>query len=38
MHAESLGPPGAVVGGPVHVPEDTEAVEHDKLDVVGQSR
>jgi len=34
--AESLGPPGAVVGSPVHVPEDAEAVEHDKLNEVGQ--
>ena len=36
--AESLGPPGAVVGSPVHVPEDAEAVEHDKLNEVRQGR
>ena len=36
--AESLGPPGAVVGSPIHVPEDAEAVEQDKLDEVRQSR
>ncbi len=29
-HTEGLGPPGAVVGSPIHVPEDAEAVEHDK--------
>jgi len=34
--AESLGPPGAVVGSPKHVPEDAEAVEHDKLNEVRQ--
>ena len=34
--AESLGPPGAVVGSPVHVPKDAEAVEHDKLNEVRQ--
>ena len=36
--AESLGPPGAVVGSPIHGPEDAEAIEHDKLDVVRQDR
>ncbi len=36
--AESLGPPGAVVGSPVHVPEDAEAVEHDKLNKVRQGQ
>ena len=35
-HAESLGPPGAVVGSPIHVPEDAEAIEHDKLNEVRQ--
>ena len=34
--AESLGPPGTVVGSPIHVPEDAEAVEHDKLNEVRQ--
>jgi hypothetical protein len=37
-HAESLGPPGAVVGSPIHVPENAEAVEQDKLDEVRQGR
>ncbi len=36
--AESLGPPGAVVGSPVHVPEDAEAVKHNELDEVRQGR
>ncbi len=36
--AESLCPPGAVVGSPLHVLEDAEAVEHDKLDEVRQGR
>ena len=37
-HAESLGPPGAVVGSPIHVPENAEAVEQDKLEEVRQGR
>ncbi len=37
-HAESFGPPGAVVGSPVHVPKDAEAVKHNKLDEVRQGR
>ncbi len=36
--AEGLGPPGAVVGSPIHVPENAEAVEQDELDEVRQGR